>query len=352
MNTHKIGISRGQQVFIASGLVFFLLHTLLALRSTSTISICINQVPERDLSSPLLERIDSFELSYDLITGHDRDEQELIEKIDSQSILNVYDIKSGPVTIMTIAHFKLRQLVLNWIKSLQMCNLSKFVVLSHDLELVEFLIHQNYSGQVALVPRKWYTNPHNITINANSSLWIHGDEFNRIDSFKFHIMRQLVSRNRSILFSESDFVWMSADAVEYLQFKMAHCHARVAFAQNLNERKVSLNADFFYANANSNVTKRLLTVLVNEWNDSPGLSAANSVEVRQVLDSAIKPAFTNIEIFRLDPLLYASQRVFSELKPNIPMSIRPFVVQAEHSPLTHKKIEMMKLNGLWLLDDN
>jgi hypothetical protein len=342
--------STGHSAF-AFGLLFVLLYTLLS-RSDSNVTICISRVPERDLATVPLEHFGPVgEISYDSITEIDRDEEEIIEKVDGNSVLpNAHSSVLGPVTIVTIAHHQTKEFVLNWIKSLHRCNLTKFVVLSHDLQLVEFLKETNYGSQVALVPRKWYTNPHNIRIRPNSTLWLEGDEFNLIDAFKFHIVKQLISRDRSIVFSEPDAVWMSEHALEHLQLKMAHSLASVAFAQLAQrERRVGLSAGFFYAYARSNATRRLVGMLVNECDRSPSLSTANSVDLRRVLDSRVEPAFNWTEIVALDPLIYASQRVFSELRLNSRMSVRPFVVHAEYSKFAHKKIALMKENALWLL---
>jgi hypothetical protein len=199
------------------------------------------------------------------------------------------------------------------------------------------------------VPRKWYKSSRNTQINPNSSLWMEGAELNRVDSFKFHILKHLIDRNRSILYSEPDIVWMSPHAVDYIQFKMANSLASVAFAQDQFQRDVSLNSGFFYALASTNATMRLFGVLINECNKSPEHFAAENAVIRRILSSNIQPAFNWTEIVGLDPLLYASHKLYIKFKLNDRMGVKPFVVHADFSHFPHKNIRMMKDNGLWLL---
>ena len=119
-------------------------------------------------------------------------------------IINVtFQNKINDITIITVAEYDSRFLVLNWLASLKKNDFNRFVVFCNDAELFDFLSVQGYLNNLAMISPKWL-NQLNNTITGNRSA--SSNEFSQLFQVKLNVWRQLLEYDLEFVYSEPDVV--------------------------------------------------------------------------------------------------------------------------------------------------
>lgn len=245
----------------------------------------------------------------------------------------------GKCTIISISNYGFRNFTLNWIRSLERNNYTKFVVISLDNELVDFLTINGYKNRTAIVPPKW------LEFNLTKSVAEFSKfEYNLITQSKVHIHLNLLVNNVTFLMSDVDIVWLSPHLVEYIEFTVYHSYAHIAFSQDIVYRKLHFNTGFMYV-IPTNFTIDLFT----NWAEEQRKNIKNSID-QFVLDRILSQNKHNDNrMLPLDKLLFASGYVYFHAKINQRFSIKPLMVHANYIIGVNKKKNFFESNGLWYL---
>lgn len=246
----------------------------------------------------------------------------------------------GDCTIITLSNFGFRNFTLNWIRSLERNNYTKFVVLSFDLALVNYLSSIGYKDRAKIIPFEWleYQIPENVTNFKEPA-------YNLLTQQRVHVYLNLLLKNITFLMSDVDIVWLSPHVLEYIEFNVEHSYAHIAFAQDIWKGKIQYNGGFLYAKPTQFSIR-----LFSDWIIAQNKDILNSID-QFVLDELLASNNHNDNrIFPLDKLLFASGQVFFHLKKNKLLNINPLMVHANYIIGHDNKLFYFKKNGFWYLE--
>jgi hypothetical protein len=250
--------------------------------------------------------------------------------------------KYKSVTIVSIAHFGLKDVVQNWIMNLRRYRFNKFVVVCCDQQLFDHLRNQGYGKNVVLAPNEW------LELNQTMSYtqW-QGNERNTFFEIKVKIWYHLICLEQHFVYSDPDVVWMSSSTLAHLEHQYKYSYADIMLSLDLTNRALFYNTGFFYARATPFV-KTLLFRVINE-------QKINVVDKDDqiALNNVIKAIYFNdSRVESLDPLLYAGGVTYFSLKINQKMNINPLISLTNNFMRDNRNVKAFYLENLSLTNKN
>jgi len=216
---------------------------------------------------------------------------------------------------------------------------NKFVVFCFDLELYEFLSEKGYKNNLAIVPSEWL----DFKISKSFSSWATKD-YNQITQAKPQIWYQLLKLKLNIFFSDSDVAWLNKNIIDHLKFIYEYSTADLLFSVDQEHRNNYYNTGLFMAKCTSYSIDLFLN-LINEQRKSP----EHSIDQIVFSNMLKKTKFNDSRIIGLDPILFASGKVFLHDKLNKRFNLTPYTFHANYLVGMEAKINALKANNLWFL---
>jgi hypothetical protein len=211
-----------------------------------------------------------------------------------------------PVCVISIAHLAVKDLVLNWISSLAHLNITKFVVFSHDTQLVELLSSLGYASKSVLISRDWFAGTE---IDPDSSNW-------------------------------AQLVWLNQNLIDHIQYLTGKSGARMAFNQENSIDRLRFNTGIFYAEP-SRSTRLLFSLMLAEQQKDPALYVDNTA-LNHILQD-YREGLNRRDVIGLEPFLYPSGSDFFHER----MGSEPFAVHVNFVSLDHcEKVKLMQAQYL------
>ncbi len=241
--------------------------------------------------------------------------------------------------IVSISNYGFKNLTLNWITNLHKLGFNKFVVFCFDLELYEFLSEKGYKNNLAIVPSEWL----DFKISKSFSSWATKD-YNQITQAKPQIWYQLLKLKLNIFFSDSDVAWLNKNIIDHLKFIYEYSTADLLFSVDQEHRNNYYNTGLFMAKCTSYSIDLFLN-LINEQRKSP----EHSIDQIVFSNMLKKTKFNDSRIIGLDPILFASGKVFLHDKLNKRFNLTPYTFHANYLVGMEAKINALKANNLWFL---
>jgi len=241
--------------------------------------------------------------------------------------------------IVSISNYGFKNLTLNWITNLYKLGFNKFVVFCFDLELYEFLSEKGYKNNLAIVPSEWL----DFKISKSFSSWATKD-YNQITQAKPQIWYQLLKLKLNIFFSDSDVAWLNKNIIDHLKFIYEYSTADLLFSVDQEHRNNYYNTGLFMAKCTSYSIDLFLN-LINEQRKSP----EHSIDQIVFSNMLKKTKFNDSRIIGLDPILFASGKVFLHDKLNKRFNLTPYTFHANYLVGMEAKINALKANNLWFL---
>ncbi len=170
--------------------------------------------------------------------------------------------------ILAISSYGNRNMTLNWIASLRKNKYTKFVILSFDEKLVEFLSSLGFSSNVILVPFKWVD--FNVSLDAQDFMQ---GQFKLMMQSRVVIWHELLKLNKTFLACDTDLVFLSEHLYEHVKYAYDHSPADIIFSQDLPIRGVDYNTGFFFATP-TDFVKSIMNRTLNEIRKNPGGASA------------------------------------------------------------------------------
>lgn len=247
--------------------------------------------------------------------------------------------KIGKCTIICISNYGFKEFTLNWIQSLERNNYTKFVVLSFDIELVNYLTELGYHNRTAVVPSEWLGS--NIT---KTTAEFSKPEYNLITQAKVQIQYNLLLHKITFLMSDVDIVWLSPLVKDLIEFNLENSYAHMAISQDVNKGFMNYNTGFMY------VTPTNFTVeLFYKWIQEQKKNVEKSVDQFVFNRLLSKIRHNDNRILPLDKLLFACGKAYFHTKTNQRFNIKPFIIHANSIVGVNKKISYLRSNGFWYL---
>jgi hypothetical protein len=260
------------------------------------------------------------------------------KEIDAQISQIMSENSINNATIVTISNYGFRNFTLNWIESLKRNEYQKFVVFSFDLLLVDFLGSKGYGKQVMLVPREWLD--FNITSQVSN---FKEDYYMKIMKSKTHVVYNLLVRDFTFLYSDSDVIWLSEHVLDHIQFQYKHSFADLLYSQDTSGRRIDINAGFFYATPTPYSIRIFQKVIQNQRLDTLG-----RFHDQQILNKILMHTrFNDCRLETLDFLLFAGGKLHFTDRLNTKMNIRPLIVHATYMFSAAEKIFKLKSRKYW-----
>ncbi len=241
--------------------------------------------------------------------------------------------------IVSISNYGFKNITLNWITNLYKLGFNKFVLFCFDQELYEFLNKKGYQNNLALVPSNWI----DFNISKSSSSWATKD-YNQITQAKPQIWYQLLKLKCNIFFSDTDVAWLNKNIVDHLKYIYEYSTADLLFSMDQGHRNNYYNTGLFMAKSTS-YSINLFLDLINEQRKSP----ENSIDQIVFGNMLKKTKFNDSRIIGLDPILFASGKVFLQEKLNKKFNLTPYTFHANYLVGLDAKINALKANNFWYL---
>jgi hypothetical protein len=241
--------------------------------------------------------------------------------------------------IVSISNYGFKNLTLNWITNLYKLGFNKFVVFCFDQELYEFLSEKGYKNNLAIVPSNWL----DFKISKSFSSWATKD-YNQITQAKPQIWYQLLKLKLNIFFSDSDVAWLNKNIIDHLKFIYEYSTADLLFSVDQEHRNNYYNTGLFMAKCTPYSIDLFLN-LINEQRKSP----EHSIDQIVLGNMLKKTKFNDSRIIGLDPILFASGKVFLHDKLNKRFNLTPYTFHANYLVGIEAKINALKANNLWFL---
>ena len=146
---------------------------------------------------------------------------------DDREVLEVLnENKQDGVVIVSISNIAFANLTLNWILSLERTKHEKYVVLSFDTELIDFLTNKGYGEHVVLIPRSWYRN------DVGKDRGDFGTKtYREVGDAKSNICFKLLALNQEFIYSDVDLVWMHERVIDYAKIVQLSNRAHLVYSQ-------------------------------------------------------------------------------------------------------------------------
>jgi len=227
-------------------------------------------------------------------------------------------------------------MTLNWILSLKRCKYDKFVVLSFDEELVDFISSKGFRNNTVLIPQSWHKKT--INIEANN---VGTKTYIDVVHSKTAIFFKLLCLNQEFIFSDIDTVWLHNKVIEYMKIAQRTNDAHILYSQEYTVNKVSINVGFFYAKPTL-FTKRLHKELILEQKRTPkrGVQPA----LYRILE---RVNYYDKRIDVIGSFIVSSGLFYFIQKIHLKFNMTPMVV---HTTLFYNltdKIHALKKQNLW-----
>jgi hypothetical protein len=288
---------------------------------------------ERHKSRPFVEQDLTFNATFnEKFKSTDKTESELAEVMNRN--------KLDSVNMVTVSNYGFRNFTLNWIISLKRHGYSKFVVFSFDHQLIEFLAKKGYRKQVVLVPPEWL----DYNISANMSGYMQGDYINLCKS-KVNIVYGLLTRNYSVLYSDTDVVFLSPHVLTHILFQYANSFAELLYMQDTEGRTKVHNGGFFWATPTRFVIRLLQRLIEAQRLDK----AMHDQGIMQYMLGG--SSFNDSRVDTLDSMLYVNGKDHFNLKLNDKFSIAPLVVHVTYTLYPEEKMSKLRDRNYWFSDE-
>jgi hypothetical protein len=260
----------------------------------------------------------------------------LIEKNDYIEITKQNTVND--LLIVSISNYGFKNLTLNWITNLYKLGFNKFVVFCFDQELYEFLSEKGYKNNLAIVPSNWL----DFKVSKSFLNWGSKD-YNQITQAKPQIWYQLLKLKLNIFFSDPDVVWLNEHIIDHLKFIYEYSTADLLFSLDNNRKSVTYNTGLFTAKCTPYSIDLFLN-LINEQRKNPSYS---NQKVFKIITKKMKSS--DNKIIALDPILFASGKVFLKLKLNKKYNLNPYTFHANYLIGMQAKINALKANNYWFI---
>ena len=278
---------------------------------------------------PLENKLAEISLGNIQMSNQEHDVLEMVEKN-----------KIGNLSIITVCNYGFRDLTMNWILSGRKNNYFKFVILSFDNELKDYLIAEGFGQHVALVPDRWL----NFAIDKKPAAF-ETKNYYAITQAKTNIFYKLLLLNQNFIFNDVDCVWLNGEIIEYINLIMRNSYAHIIYALDFGDRKPYYNTGFFYATSTT-FTKKLYQKITKEQ-----LRNANSID-QFVLDDILQTVHHNDNrILTFDPTIIANGYYYFIAKMHLKFKIKPFTVHANYFENIERKIASLKSDNYWFIKE-
>jgi len=241
--------------------------------------------------------------------------------------------------ILSVSNYGFKDLTLNWITNLNKLDFKKFIVFCFDQELYEFLSKKGFKNNLAIVPSNWL----DFNVSKSYSSWATKD-YNQITQAKPQIWYQLLKLNCNIFFSDSDVAWLNKNILDHIKYIYTYSTADLLFSIDQEGRNNYYNTGLFFAKSTP-YSIQLFLDLINEQRKSPEHSIDQQVFSRML----IKRKFNDSRIIGLDPILFASGKVFLHEKLNKKLNLNPYTFHANYLIGMNAKINALKENNFWYI---
>ena len=248
--------------------------------------------------------------------------------------------KLNDCIIVTASNYGFKEILLNLLVSLQMNNFFKFMVLCYDVKLFDFLSKRGFESNIAMIPDHWYESS---GISSDFEVFNNG-KYNKLVRVKTRIFLELLKQNHSILFTDSDTVWLDKNVLNHIQYNNKFTYAHIMFSQDQNIGINHFNTGFFYAKS-TDFTKDLFLKVLIEQKKNP-----NSME-QFVLNGLLdKIKYNENRIGYLDHLLFVTGKTFIQDNVSDRLKIKPYVVHMNYIVGKDSKINAFVSKNTWFLN--
>ena len=267
------------------------------------------------------------------------------EEIIKSNLIN------NEVLVVTVSNNGYEETTLNWILSLKKIKINKFLVICLDQELANYLSHKGYIGNILLAPPDW----HGFDLTSHYTLW-NTEEFNKIMHARLKIMQKLLEFNVTLLFSDSDVVWLNENVLSHIEFIYQQSNAEIIFSLipeiNLphiiaEKKKYWYCIGFFYVKPNL-FTHQLFVDVLEYQRLNPNLSEEQNLNLMFYQMPKYKQSN---KIGTLDPIVFPCGNIWHEKKLNEKFKIKPSILHACAIFGKQSKIDAFRQHNVWLIDE-
>lgn len=247
--------------------------------------------------------------------------------------------RQARTTIITIASFEHKDLVLNWAASLLRCQTNLFVIFCLDRTLYHQLLEFGLDKHAVYAPPSWSQFKQRADTSKDSTY-----EYNQA---KIRIQLEILKRDFWLLYSDAGSVFLSESILDHTitllgsgcsKGQPTQCFGDLAYLVDRNEQ---LSTSLFLARPTQVVLNTLNQTMFTMQSDDQ--SAFNHV-VTSVLNLRYDKVFRP-----LDKLLYANGETYFLKKANKNIGIEPFVVLTNNVHDVKMKREELEAAEMWFL---
>ena len=190
-----------------------------------------------------------------------------------------------------------------------------------------------------MVPSEWF----DYKISSSYSNWLSKD-YNQIVQSKTNIWYHLAKLGHNFIFSDPDVVWLNKNILQHLVFLFEHSYAHALFSQDQEKRNLYFNTGFFSLRS-TDFTIDLLLQVIQIQRKKP----KNAIEQVVFNDILKLNKFSDSRLMGLDPILFASGRVYFQYKINKNWNLLPYTVHANYMVGEKEKVKSLNSSGFWLV---
>jgi len=283
-------------------------------------------------------------------------------------VVKLNTLSRGNMVMVALVNYASREMLMNWIASLEMNGYHRWVVLCVDFQLYSFLVEHGYADNAVVVPRQWVHKD----ITALESQYKQPG-FVDLMQAKVLIIIELLKLDVHLFYLDVDIVFCSPHVVDHIVFDDLYVNTDFLYMVDVHEmERVNYISKYKLLELTFRVLRLELTCLLlidgGFWLARPTnrmieffKEVFEMVTERGVLleQDAMNMALANASRIHgkqlgrpLDKLLYPSGWVFWQEDLNAKLGVKPLVVHMNWIVSNAAKKAKLKEAGLWFVGEN
>ncbi|CAO3634344.1 unnamed protein product [Cunninghamella echinulata] len=268
------------------------------------------------------------------------------------------NLHSPKTLLLTIAHYGVRHHVYNWIHSLKKTNEDKFVIVCLDPYLYRHLIKAGYQNHAFLLPKQWKHYDYDYIINSSNNTDVEKEIMHDDQRYMFTktiVIQHILNLDISAFYSDVDVIWNRPRTREYVRTLMdiRVDKTHVVFLQEGFQQQ-DVNTGFFLMRPTP-IMQRLVsdTIYIQQQNDGNQKDEMINMTQQIAFNKALSKLnlhSTTSNIVLLDLFYFPHFDAYFNRRLHEKLDLNPYVIHT-NSLVDREKIETLKKNGLWYVDE-
>ncbi|KAI9498630.1 nucleotide-diphospho-sugar transferase-domain-containing protein [Zychaea mexicana] len=260
--------------------------------------------------------------------------QELMDKINKNLV-------QGRVLLIATANYGMRDYMYNWIESLKLTGVDKFLVFCLDDKLYTHLVNAGYEENAATIPESWL----HLDVATDFEDYF-SPRYRIITHAKTLVVQRLLYLDVTVFFSDVDIVFLRPRMIEFVKTYMDMRQETHAIFQQEGLDTRQINSGFYLIKPEYDM-KRMLAQTIYLQDSNEGLTQQGAMN--RALDEMVKDIRSS-SVVLLDVMFFPNGYAYFDKNLSKSRGVEPYILHANFRVAGDKKKELVTL-GFWYLDE-